>query len=116
MKQLPGFAICAFLWISQAATGFAQEMRIELPSIRFEQPPPLVVAEPGIQVVPDQSDEIFYMDGWYWTRRGGHWFRTHDYRGQWVVAERRVVPERLYDVPEGRYRHWHAEQRHEERR
>jgi hypothetical protein len=95
---------------------WGQEIRVDLPTIRFEQPPPLVVAEPGIQVVPDQPEEVFYVDGWYWTRRGHHWFRTHDYRGQWVVADRRIIPERLYGVPEGRYRHWHADRRHEARR
>jgi hypothetical protein len=122
MHSLPGMtrlacvAVGAVLWISMAPSGLAQEVRIELPSIRFEAPPPLVVVEPGIEVVPDQPDEVFYVDGWYWTRRDGRWFRTRDYRGQWVVAERRIVPERLFGVPEGRYRRWHGERRHEERR
>ena len=118
MRRLLGPGTCVLLWMSLAATGLAQEVRIELPTIRFEQPPPLVVAEPGDPGGASiSSDEVFYVDGWYWTRRDGRWFRTHDYRGQWVVAERRIVPDRLYRVPEGRYRRWHhAERRHEARR
>jgi hypothetical protein len=122
MNRYFGIVASAVLLMS-AVKARAQEIRVELPTIRFEQPPPLVVAEPGIQVVPDQPEEVFYVDGWYWTRRGDHWFRTHDYRGQWVGADRRIVPDRLYRVPPGHYRHWHAarreerrEERHEERR
>lgn len=77
---------------------------IQLPSIRFEAAPPLVVVAPGVQVVPDYDDEVFFVDGWYWCRRDGHWFRTRDYRGGWVVVESRVVPAALVKIPPGHYR------------
>jgi len=116
MKRALVLSIAAAGYAIAAPRGSAQEVRVELPQIRFEEPPPLVVVEPGIQVVPDQPEEVFYVDGWYWTRRGDRWFRTHDYRGQWVVAEPRIIPERLHRIPEGHYRHWRAERRRDERR
>jgi len=76
------------------------------PAIRFEVPPPVVEVNPGVQVVSDQDEEVFVVDGWYWTRRGDHWFRARDHRGGWVVAEPRVVPAPLVRIPPGRYKHW----------
>src|SRR4051794_35607139 len=72
------------------------------PVIHFQQPPPVVEVDPGVQVVEDQDDEIFVVDGWYWTRRGDHWFRARDHRGGWVVVEPRAVPTRLVRMPPGK--------------
>src|SRR5262249_6977445 len=75
-------------------------------TIPFEVAPPLVYVSPGVQVVEDYDEEIFFTRGWYWCRRGDVWFRTRDYHGGWVVAPRRYVPARIYRVPPGHYRHW----------
>jgi hypothetical protein len=72
--------------------------------------PPMVVVQPGVRVVTDLDDEIYFVNGWYWVRRGPHWYRTHDHRGRWVWVEPRRVPVALVRIPEGRYRHI----RHEE--
>ena len=76
-----------------------------LPTVRFEAPPPLVVVSPGIQVVEDYDEEVYYVNNYYWVRRDDHWFRTRDYRGNWVVVNR-GVPTRLVRVEPGRYRHY----------
>lgn len=78
---------------------------IALPSIRFEVAPPLVVVAPGVQVVEDYGEEVFFVDGWYWCRREGRWFRTRDHRGHWVVVETVQVPGTIVKIPPGRYRH-----------
>lgn len=77
------------------------------PSITFEVAPPLVYAAPGVQVVEGYDEEVFFTGGWYWCRRDGVWFRTHDYHGGWVVAPRRYVPARIYRMPPGQYRNYH---------
>lgn len=82
----------------------------------FPAPPPLVVVQPGVQVVPDYDEEVFFSDGWYWLRRDERWYRTRDYRGGWVVVPRRTVPARLYGMPPGHYKHWHKEQAKAERK
>ena len=88
-------------------------INVPLPTVRFEAPPPLVYVEPGVQVVPDHDEEIFFVNGVYWTRRDGRWFRSRDHRGGWVMTEERAVPQVIVRVPPGKYRHWHAEAREE---
>ena len=80
----------ASLAVASAASAgeVSVQIGIPAPSIRFEAPPPLVVVEPGIQVVQDYDDEVFYVDGWYWHRRGGYWFRTNDWHGGWEMCIR----------------------------
>jgi hypothetical protein len=78
-------------------------------SVRFDLPavlPALVVVEPGLQVVPQVNEEVFFVDGYYWARRDARWYRSHDHRGGWVVVDSRGVPPRLVKVPPGQYRKW----------
>ncbi len=84
--------------------------------VGFPTPPPLVVVSPGIQVVPDYGEEVFFVDGWYWLRSDAIWYRTRDHRGGWVVVQPRHVPASLVRLPPGRYKHWHKEQEKAEKR
>jgi len=83
-------------------------LEIAVPTIRFEVAPPLVVVSPGVQVVPEYEEEVFFVDGWYWYRSGPYWYRTRDHRGGWVVVERRYVPATLVKIPPGHYKHYKA--------
>lgn len=86
---------------------FAQvEVKISFPWVA---PPPLVVVEPGIQVVPDYPEEVFFVDGWYWVRRDSRWFHARDYRAGWVYVA--APPPGLVRIPPGHYRHWKADKR-----
>ena len=87
-------------------------VRLPLPIIRFETPPPLVVVSPGVEVVPDYPEEVFHRDGWYWHRSEDRWYRTRDHRGGWVVVERRHVPVVLLEVPPGKYKRHKAHKAH----
>ena len=81
------------------------------PIITWAAPPPVVEVEPCIRVVEGMDDEVFFHDDYYWVRRDGHWWRTRDHRGGWVVAQEAVVPPHLFRVPHGhyrRYRHPHG--------
>jgi len=83
-------------------------VHIATPAIRFEVAPPLVVVSPGVQVVPEYEEEVFFVDGWYWYRSGPSWYRTRDHRGGWVFVERRYVPVTLVKIPPGHYKHYKA--------
>jgi len=83
-------------------------VQIAVPTIRFEVAPALVVVSPGVQVVPEYEEEVFFVDGWYWYRSGPYWYRTRDHRGGWVFVERRYVPMTLVKIPPGRYKHYKA--------
>jgi hypothetical protein len=80
------------------------EVKISFPWLA---PPPLVVVEPGIQVVPDYPEEVFFVDSWYWVRRDGRWFRARDYRAGWSYYA--APPSALVRIPPGRYKHWKAQ-------
>ena len=54
--------------------------------------PPLVVVQPGVSIVSDLDYEVFYADGYYWTRHEGGWVRTRDHRAGWTRVEPRYVP------------------------
>ncbi len=90
-----------------AMPAFAQvEISVQLPTITFNAPPPLVVVEPGIQVVEDQDEEVFFVSDYYWVRRGPRWYRTKDHRGGWAVVDGPGVPPSLVRVPSGKYRRY----------
>jgi hypothetical protein len=80
--------------------------------IRFDLPvvlPQLVVVSPGIQVVPSVGYEVFRVDGFYWVRHGGRWYRSRSHQGGWVVMQASRVPPGLTRIPPGHYRYWKPE-------
>ncbi len=79
------------------------------------EPPRLVVVSPGIQVVPEFQEEVFFTGGYYWVRRDNLWYRSRVHTGGWVVVPGRRVPPGLARIPPGKYKHW-KEARKEERR
>jgi hypothetical protein len=46
--------------------------------------PELVYAAPGVQVIADYGEPIFYADGFYWRNYGGQWYRSSYYTGGWA--------------------------------
>jgi hypothetical protein len=100
-----------------AAAQVNVQVQIATPTIRFETRPVLVEVSPGVQVVEDYDDEVFFVDGWYWYRSGPGWYRTRDHRGGWVVVQERSVPRTLVRIPHGRYKHYRGKgQVNEQRR
>jgi len=73
----------------------------------YVETPNLVAIEPGVYVVADYDEPVFYNDGYYWTYRSGIWLRSYSYNSGFV---------RVYSVPYGvrrinrpyAYRHYRA--------
>jgi len=80
--------------------------------------PPLVVIQPGLQVVEGFGEEVFFHNGWYWCRRHDGWYRARSPRARFAWVEVRRVPRVLVQVPRGHYRNWRHDRdvRHTERR
>ena len=66
--------------------------------------PDLVTVSPGVQVIADYDEPIFYSDGFYWRYYGGAWYRSNYYTGGWVYARPPVAVLRI-DRPYA-YRHY----------
>ena len=76
--------------------------------------PPLVIVEPGVQVIEDMDDEVFFSGGYYWVRRDDRWYRTRDHTAQWRYVEVRRVPGGIVRYEPGHYRRWKRAE-HQER-
>lgn len=48
----------------------------------------LVEVSPGVEVVADQGEPIFFADDYYWVNRGGIWYSSTWYGGGWYRAGR----------------------------
>ena len=78
--------------------------------------PPLVVVQPGVQVVENYQEEVFFTNGWYWVRRDDRWWRARTPRATFVYVEPRRVPVAIYRLPPGHYKHWRKAEAKAERR
>ena len=67
--------------------------------------PDLVEVSPGVQVVADYDDSVFYSDGYYWRWDGGGWYRSNNYAGGFVYWE--SPPQAVITINDPyRYRHY----------
>ena len=75
--------------------------------------PPEVVAVPGSAVffVPLPDIDIFFYNGYWWSPRGSHWYRSRAYNGPWGVVDRHYIPGPVYRVPRD-YRTVYGKERH----
>jgi hypothetical protein len=48
--------------------------------------PDLVYAAPGVDVIADYDQPVFYTDNVYWRYDGGTWYRSSSYNGGWQYA------------------------------
>jgi len=103
------------LLLSVAPTAAWSQVRLQI-ELGLPVAPPLVVIQPGLQVVEGFQEEVFFHQGWYWCRRPDGWYRARSPRVRFAWVEGRRVPRLLIQVPEGRYRNWHREGRPGERR
>ncbi len=96
-------AVAAAVLVPALASAQASvELRLALPVVL----PQLVVVSPGVQVVPDVDEEVFFVDGYYWVRQDAGWYRSRSHKGGWVFVGPRAVPARLVKIPPGHYRRW----------
>jgi hypothetical protein len=105
MRTLALCLAAAFALPSAASAQASVNVHFDLPLVL----PRLVVVSPGVQVVPEVHEEVFFHENWYWVRREGYWYRSHDHRGGWALVPIQRVPPRLVAVPPGKYRDWKAE-------
>lgn len=82
-------------------------------------PPPIVVHEPELIVVPRTmvyyapavEVDLFFYRGRWWSRHDGRWFRSHSHKGPWAVVSPRYVPVEIVRLPRD-YRTVYVRERH----
>jgi hypothetical protein len=61
--------------------------------------PDLVSVSPGVQVVADYDEPVFFVDGFYWRFNDGYWYRSNNYYAGWYFYERPPVAVLRIDRP-----------------
>lgn len=61
--------------------------------------PDLVEVSPGVQVVADYDEPVFYTDGFYWRFYNNGWYRSNNYATGWSYYERPPVAVVRIDRP-----------------
>jgi hypothetical protein len=72
--------------------------------------PDLVVISPGVQVIADLDEPIFYSDNYYWRNQGGFWYRSTSHTRGWARVEVAPVEIRTIERPSA-YVHYHGKAR-----
>ena len=83
---------------------FQMEINLGLPPA-----PPFVMVQPGIQVVENWPEEVFFAGGYYWARREDHWYRATNPYLTFIYVEPSFVPPELVRIPPGKYKHYRKE-------
>ena len=71
----------------------------------YVETPDLVEVSPGVQVVADYDEPVFYNEGFYWRFSDGGWYRSNNYSSGWYYYERPPVAVLRIDRPYA-YRHY----------
>jgi hypothetical protein len=98
MKKL----ILALALLLYPAAAFAQVVV----HFGWTAPPPVVEVSPGVQVVENGNDEIFFTNGRYWVERDGRWYVARDFHEHWRVADVQRVPVFIRNHHRGDYLHY----------
>src|SRR5688572_26509836 len=61
--------------------------------------PELVYVSPGVQVVADWDEPVFYTDNYYWRYHSGVWYRSQYHTRGWVRVQTVPVAVRQIDRP-----------------
>ena len=82
----PRFPIHA-IFAAALATGCAGTIGYSTSASGGYYGPELVYAGPGVQVIADYDEPIFFADSFYWRFYGGAWYRSTTYTGGWGYAQ-----------------------------
>src|SRR5262245_33244430 len=92
--QRQRISICAFVGALSLAscygTGdveYSGEVRVTSPE--------LVVLSPGVSVIADADEPLFYSDGYYYLYRDGYWLRSATFRSGFARVDFTYVPQRI---------------------
>jgi hypothetical protein len=69
--------------------------------------PTMVSISPGVQVIEDYDEPVFYSSDAYWRYDGGVWYQSHTYTGGWARVS--AAPPAIVSIQQpSMYVHYHA--------
>jgi hypothetical protein len=69
--------------------------------------PSMVYISPGVQVIEDYDQPVFYSSSFYWHYNDGLWYRSRSYTGGWVRVT--AAPAAIVRIQQpSMYVHYHA--------
>ncbi|MDB4959559.1 MAG: hypothetical protein JWO36_7128 [Myxococcales bacterium] len=92
--------VSAWLFAAAVAGGCTGTGDVEYGGEVSVASPDLVYVEPGVQVVADADQPLFYSDNSYWLYRDNNWYRSDSYRGGFEPVH--AVPQRIREIREPR--------------
>ncbi|HUS66313.1 MAG TPA: hypothetical protein VMZ28_17295 [Kofleriaceae bacterium] len=78
--------LCGLLGLGAAGTGCVAHGTMRTHAYVETASPDLVYVSPGVYVVADYDEPVFYSSGSYWLYRDGFWFRSRVHTGGWARA------------------------------
>jgi hypothetical protein len=93
--RLTSFALVGLLAL--ATTGCIVHGRVG--ATAHVESPDLVAVSPGVYVIADYHEPVFYSNGYYWLYSDGYWMRSSYYTGGWVRVRSVPVSVRRIDRP-----------------
>ena len=109
--------LCGLLGLGAATSGCVASGTVRTRAYVETSSPDLVYVSPGVYVIADYNEPVFYSSGSYWLYRDGFWFRSHVHTGGWSRAYSPPVTLRRIHRPHAyvRYRATGRVYRHDNR-
>ena len=83
-SRIAFFVVLVAMTIALMASGCAVGYTETYPDNGYG--PDLVYAAPGVQVIADYDEPVFFSDGLYWRFSGGYWYRSPYYNRGWIAG------------------------------
>ena len=90
--------VSVYAWVVAAALGGCAAGEAEYGADVRVTSPELVAVSPGVQVIADADEPVFYADGYYWLYRDSVWLRSDSYRGGFARIDFNMVPNNLRNL------------------
>lgn len=92
--------------------GVDVNINIGLPAVVVAEPPEMIVVpQTMVYFAPGVEADLYFSVGFWWTPKGGRWFRARAYNGPWTVIESRHVPVEIVRLPRDYRRVYHRGRR-----
>jgi hypothetical protein len=78
------FVTATAAMMASACTGEVQTRGTVVATSDGYYEPDLVYVSPGVSVIADYDEPVFFSDNYYWRYNGGRWYRSTSYNRGWT--------------------------------